>query len=196
MFYSTKTGQSQAHGLPHNPFKAIIAPRPIGWISTRSTVGDNLAPYSFFNAVADNPPQVIFASDGMKDTATAAKESGVFCVNFVTQSLLSSMNASSANVAQKIDEFVLSGLEKAECETINCPRVTASPAAMECQVLDIITLKGGGDFMILGEVNGIHIAPWALSNGRYDVVKIGTIARMGYKDYSLISAIFELERPR
>jgi flavin reductase (DIM6/NTAB) family NADH-FMN oxidoreductase RutF len=174
MFYSTKTGQSQAHGLPHNPFKAIIAPRPIGWISTRSTVGDNLAPYSFFNAVADNPPQVIFASDGMKDTATAAKESGVFCVNFVTQSLLSSMNASSAN----------------------CPRVTASPAAMECQVLDIITLKGGGDFMILGEVNGIHIAPWALSNGRYDVVKIGTIARMGYKDYSLISAIFELERPR
>jgi flavin reductase (DIM6/NTAB) family NADH-FMN oxidoreductase RutF len=194
MFYSTKS--EPKHGLPHNPFKAIVAPRPIGWISTRASTGDNLAPYSFFNAVSDAPPQVMFASGGMKDSATAAKKSGVFCVNFVTQSLLSAMNASSADVGQAVDEFTLAGLEKAECETINCPRVALAPAAMECEVLDVITLKGGQNFMVLGEVTGIHIAPWALTDGRYDVVKIGMIARLGYKDYSLVNEIFELERPR
>ena len=108
MFYSTKS--EPKHGLPHNPFKAIVAPRPIGWISTRTSTGDNLAPYSFFNAVSDAPPQVMFASGGMKDSATAAKKSGVFCVNFVTQSLLSAMNASSADVGQAVDEFTLAGL--------------------------------------------------------------------------------------
>lgn len=192
MFYRPEDG----HGLSHNPFNAIVAPRPIGWISTRGPLGDNLAPYSFFNAVAYTPPQVMFASTGVKDSLRALRETGVFCVNIVTAALTDAMNATSANAAPGMDEYTLAGLEKAECTTIDCPRVAASPAALECQVMQIIPLKGDNNFMILAEVTGIHIADEALTDGRFDTARLQPLARLGYMDYAVINNTFTLARPK
>lgn len=192
MFYRPEDG----HGLSHNPFNAIVAPRPIGWISTRGPLGDNLAPYSFFNAVAYTPPQVMFASTGVKDSLRALRETGVFCVNIVTAALTDAMNATSANAAPGMDEYTLAGLEKAECTTIDCPRVAASPAALECQVMQIIPLKGDNNFMILAEVTGIHIADEALTDGRFDTARLQPLARLGYMDYAVINTTFTLARPK
>ena len=116
MFYRPEDG----HGLPHNPFSAIIAPRPIGWISSRGPEGDNLAPYSFFNAVAYEPPQVMFASTGVKDSLVNIRESGVFAVNIVAYAQRDEMNRTSASVAHGVDEFAYAGIDKAECASINC----------------------------------------------------------------------------
>lgn len=192
MFYRPEDG----HGLSHNPFNAIVAPRPIGWISTRGPLGDNLAPYSFFNAVAYTPPQVMFASTGVKDSLRALRETGVFCVNIVTAALTDAMNATSASAAPGMDEYTLAGLEKAECTTIDCPRVAASPAALECQLMQIIALKGNNNFMILAEVTGIHIADDALTDGRFDTARLQPLARLGYMDYAVINSTFTLERPK
>ncbi len=191
MFYRPEDG----HGLPHNPFNAIIAPRPIGWISTRGPMGDNLAPYSFFNGVAYDPPQVMFASTGVKDSLRAARATGVFCVNMVTEGLTDAMNASAASVAEGVDEFGLAGLEKATCHTIDCPRVAASPAAFECRVTQIVTLAGDGNFVVFGEVTGVHIAEDALTAGRFDTARLHPLARMGYMDYTVVERSFELKRP-
>ncbi len=191
MFYRPQDG----HGLPHNPFTAIIAPRPIGWISTRGPAGDNLAPYSFFNAVAYAPPQVMFASTGVKDSLRAAQATGVFCVNLVTEDLTDAMNASAASVAQGVDEFALAGLEKAACHTIDCPRVAKSHAAFECRVTRVMTLAGDGNFVVFGEVTGVHIADDALTAGRFDTARLRPLARLGYMDYAVIERRFELKRP-
>ncbi len=196
MFYKP----SEGHGLPHNPFNAIVAPRPIGWISTRGTLGDNLAPYSFFNAVAYVPPQVMFASttakpdrDNTKDTVAQIRESGVFCVNMVTEALIDAMNASSAPLAAGVDEFLAAGLEKAACETIDCPRVAAAPAALECRVTQIVPLLGHSNVLVLGEVTGVHIHPDCLQDGRY--LPPDRLTRLGYKDYAAVRETFELDRP-
>ncbi|MDZ4094377.1 MAG: flavin reductase family protein [Paracoccaceae bacterium] len=192
MFYRPEEG----HGLPHNPFNAIVAPRPIGWIATRGPLGDNLAPYSFFNAVAYTPPQLMFASTGVKDSLRALRETGVFCVSIVTADLMQAMNATSAAAAPGVDEFVLAGLDKAECITIDCPRVAASPAAFECRVQQIILLKGDDNFMILGDVTGVHIADEAMTDGRFDTARVQPLARLGYMDYAVIDRAFTLERPK
>lgn len=191
MFYRPEQG----HGLPHNPFNAIVTPRPIGWISTRGPSGDNLAPYSFFNAVAYSPPQVMFASTGVKDSLTALRETAVFCVNIVGAELTGAMNATAAAAARGTDEFTLAELAKAECETIPCPRVALAPAALECRLSQIIALKGRDNFLILGEVTGIHIREDCLIDGRYDLARAQHLARLGYMDYTVVRETFTLPRP-
>ena len=198
MFYRPEDG----HGLPHNPFGALIAPRPIGWISTRGSLGDNLAPYSFFNAVAYVPPQVMFAStsakpdrDGTKDSVANIRETGVFCVNIVEGDQIGVMNASSAPAAAEVDEFALSGAPKVECETIACPRVGNAPFSLECKLTQIVTLAGKSNFLVLGEVTGIHIRPDCLQDGRVMLPPSGLLTRLGYRDYATVREVFELTRP-
>lgn len=190
MFYDPNKG----HGLPHNPFNALVAPRPIGWISTRGSQGDNLAPYSFFNAVAYDPPQVIFAGT-LKDTLRNVRETGVFAVNIVSRALLEQMNQTSARLAHGMDEFAHAGVKKADCQTINCPRVLNAPATLECRLTQVVPLEGGVDFMAIGTVVGVHIQDDCLKDGRFDPALFGQMARLGYMDYAEIRDIITLERP-
>ena len=190
MFYRPAEG----HGLPHSPFNAIVAPRPIGWISTRASTGDNLAPYSFFNAVAYHPPQVIFAGD-LADSIANAVESGVFAVNVVAFDMMEAMNATSASFPRGVDEFLHAGVEKAECVTIDCPRVALAPATLECRVLQMIRLKGDADGLVLGEVTGVHLRDDCLVDGRFDVTRFKLASRLGYRDYAVIEKVITLARP-
>ena len=192
MFYRPEDG----HGLPHNPFNAIVTPRPIGWISTRGTKGDNLAPYSFFNAVAYVPPQVMFASTGVKDSLRNIQETGVFAVNIVSFEMLHQMNATSAPLPHGVDEFTHAGLDRVECTTIPCARVAQAPATLECQMTEVITLKGQGNYLIAGEVTGVHMRDDCLVDGRFDITRFSPLARLGYKDYSVVREVFELDRPK
>ncbi len=191
MFYRPQDG----HGLPHNPFKALVAPRPIGWISTRGPLGDNLAPYSFFNAVADVPPQVMFASSGVKDSLSNLRATGCFAVNLVGEEALAAMSATSQGFARGTDEFLAVGVAKADCETINCPRVAAAPATLECSLIEVIALKGRDNYLILGEVTGVHIANACLVAGRFEAALYRPVARMGYLDYAVVRDVFEVKRP-
>ncbi len=191
MFYRPEEG----HGLPHNPLTAIVQPRPIGWISTRGPAGDNLAPYSFFNAIAYQPPQVMFASTGRKHSVTAAEASGVFAVNIVSFALREAMNLTSGSYPAGVDEFALAGLEKAECRTIPCPCVAAAPAVLECRVSQIIHLKGRDNFLILGEVTGVNLRDDCLRDGRFDATLFQPVARGGYQDYSVVERHFQMVRP-
>ena len=190
MFYQPKDG----HGLRHSPFSAICAPRPIGWISTRGRLGDNLAPYSFFNAIAYKPPQVMFAGD-LKDSIRNVQDNGVFAVNLVEVAMMQQMNASSATLPRGVDEFNHAGVVKAECSTIDCPRVEGAPATLECRMLQVITLKGGADFMVIGEVTGVHLRDDCIINGRFDVTTFGLVSRLGYRDYAIIRDVVALDRP-
>lgn len=200
MFYRPEDG----HGLPHNPFNALIVPRPIGWISTRDSNGhDNLAPYSFFNGVAYTPPQVMFATtgakpdrDNTKDSLAIIRETGVFCVNVVSFALTDAMNISSNGFPAGVDEFEQAGLDKAECETINCPRVAASPAALECKLTKIVDdLPGASNAAVFGEVTGIYIDDTCLTDGLFDIAKFRPLARLGYRDYTTVDSSFTLARP-
>lgn len=199
MFYEPKNG----HGLPHNPYNAIVTPRPIGWISTRGTDGvDNLAPYSFFNATAYVPPQVMFASTGQKpdrgdskDSVGNIRDTGVFCVNIVEYAMRDAMNISSKTLPAARSEFDEAGLERAECETIACARVAAAPAALECTLIDIIQQRGENNFLVLGEVTGIHMRDDCLVDGVFDITRYQPLARLGYRDYSVVRDLFALARP-
>lgn len=199
MFYQPKDG----HGLPHNPFNALIVPRPIGWISTRDAAGrDNLAPYSFFNGIAYEPPQVMFATTSgksdrgdIKDSASIIEETGVFCVNTVPMALTDAMNTSSNAFPAGVDEFEQAGLEKAECQTIDCPRIANTPAALECKLTKILKIKGENNTVIFGEVTGIYIDDTCLTDGKLDVAKYKPLSRLGYRDYAVIDQGFTLSRP-
>ncbi|WP_421904852.1 flavin reductase family protein [Mameliella sp.] len=199
MFYRPEDG----HGLPHNPFNAIVTPRPIGWISTRGSDGhDNLAPYSFFNAVAYVPPQVMFSSTSAKedrgdtkDSVAQIRETGVFCVNIVEYEMRDAMNATSAFFGKEVDEFAEAGLEKSECETIACSRVAAAPANLECKLTQIVQLPGKANFAVFGEVTGVHIRDTCLKDGIFDVLTFNPLSRMGYRDYTVVREKFELKRP-
>lgn len=199
MFYRPENG----HGLPHNPFNAVVTPRPIGWISTRGTDGqDNLAPYSFFNAVAYEPPQVMFASTSAKDDRGETKDSvanirdtGVFCVNIVAYDQRDEMNQSSGPWPRDVDEFAKAGIERAACERIACSRVAASPAALECELRQIIRLEGAHNFLVLGEVVGVHLRDDCIVDGTFDVTRFTPLTRLGYRDYSVIREVFSLARP-
>ena len=199
MFYRPEDG----HGLPHNPFNAIVTPRPIGWISTRDADGvRNLAPYSFFNAVAYVPPQVMFAStgtkpdqDGTKDSVANIRATGEFCVNIVSEALKDAMNASSATLPAESDEFEAAGLTAVPCETIGCDRVAESPANLECRLTQIVTLEGKSNFVVFGEVTGIHMRDECLKDGRFDITTYRPLSRLGYRDYTVIRDLFELARP-
>jgi Conserved protein/domain typically associated with flavoprotein oxygenases, DIM6/NTAB family len=192
MFYRPEDG----HGLPHNPFNAIVSPRPIGWISTRSASGhENLAPYSFFNAVAYVPPQVMFASIGSKDTLRNLRETGEFCVNLVGANQIAVMNASSEMLDFEEDEFPHSGALRAPCRVIGCSRVEDAPASLECKVTQILRLEGKDNHAVFGEVVGIHIREDCVVDGRFDVVKARMLSRLGYRDYAEVKEVFELTRP-
>ncbi|MDG1470127.1 MAG: flavin reductase family protein [Ascidiaceihabitans sp.] len=199
MFYQPKDG----HPLPHNPFNAIITPRPIGWISTRDADGrNNLAPYSFFNGVAYAPPQVMFAStgakddqDNTKDSVANIRETGVFCVNLVQTDMKDAMNVSSATLAKDVDEFAHVGLTPIACETINCARIDGVPASMECKMTQIVQIEGASNFVVFGEVTGIHMRDDTIVDGRFDVTTFNPLARMGYRDYTSVKEVFELIRP-
>jgi flavin reductase (DIM6/NTAB) family NADH-FMN oxidoreductase RutF len=190
LFYRPEDG----HGLQHNPFKAVVAPRPIGWISTRASMGDNLAPYSFFNAVGDNPPLVMFSGDP-EDSVTNALESRVFAVNVVARAAMEVMNATSAPVARGVDEFALVGVAKAECATIDCPRVADAPATLECVVERDLPLPGG-NHIVIGRVTGVHLRDDCLREGRFDVTLFQPLARLGYMDYAAVETVFAMQRPR
>lgn len=192
MFYRPKDG----HGLPHSPFNAIVTPRPIGWISTRGKDGnDNLAPYSFFNGIAYTPPQVMFASTDVKDSLNNIRETGVFCVNVVSEALKDQMNITSENYPASVDEFTTAGLEKAACETIDCARVAASPATLECKMTQIVKTEGANNYLVLGEVTGVHMRDECVVDGRFDVSTYLPLSRLGYRDYTVVREVFELMRP-
>jgi flavin reductase (DIM6/NTAB) family NADH-FMN oxidoreductase RutF len=191
MFYRPADG----HGLRHNPFNAIVTPRPIGWISTTGSAGDNLAPYSFFNAVAYTPPQVMFASNGVKDSILNIRETHVFCVNIVEEAMLHPMSETSAVLPREVDEFAHAGLTRADCTTIPCPRVNGAPAALECTLVQEIALRGPDNFLLVGEVTGIHLRDDCVIDGRFDITRFHPVARLGYRDYTIVREVFELKRP-
>ncbi len=199
MFYETA---KRNHGLPHDPFKAIVAPRPIGWISTVSKDGRaNLAPYSFFNAIASRPEMVMFSSEGEKDTVANIRETGEFVANHVSAGLAEAMNRTSAPVATGVDEFELAAIEKANCRLVRPPRVAAAFAALECRATDIRELKDMDGrptraILVIGQVIGIHISEEALANGLFDPALARPVARMGYRSYQGPGSYFDMTRPR
>ena len=198
MFYEP---HKRNHGLPHDPFKALIVPRPIGWISTVSAAGAfNLAPYSFFNAISARPPVLMFSSEGEKDSVKFARETGVFCHNLVDVDLMHPMNASSAPLPTGESEFGPAGLTPEPCTLIAAPRVKEAKAAFECRVLSITPLmrldgRVGTNIVVTGEVVGIHIDDSLIRDGRVDTSHIGVLSRLGYMDYAVVDDAFELNRP-
>lgn len=192
------------HGLSHNPFKAMVAPRPIGWISSLDAKGTaNLAPYSYFNVIADNPPMVMISSTGAKpdrgdtkDTVANIRETGEFVCNIVSFALKDAMNQSSGDYPADVDEFEIAGLEKAPCEVVKAPRVAAAPGALECKLWKVIDLPAPGQLMVIGEVVGIHIDDAALKDGIFDVTSFQPVSRLGYLDYSYVSEVFQMNRPK
>ncbi len=199
MFYRPEDG----HGLKHNPFNAIVTPRPIGWIATRGSDGqDNLAPYSFFNAVAYVPPQVMFAStsakpdrDGTKDSVDNIRDTGVFCVNIVEYDMRDKMNITSGAWPRETDEFDKAGIARAACERIACSRVAGAPASLECEMRQIVKLEGEANFLVIGEVVGVHLRDDCVEDGIFNVLKYEPLTRLGYRDYSRITELFSLARP-
>ena len=199
MFY--ETGKRDRSILPHDPFKAIVTPRPIGWISTRATDGRiNLAPYSFFNAFSGAPPIVGFSSEGWKDSATFARESGEFVANLASLDLFHQVSETSAPLPRGSNEFLHAGLTMAPCRIVAAPRVGEAHTAMECKVLDIVELKslaGGSarNILTIGEVVAFHIDDRFIKNGRFDTAAAKPLARCGYQDYAAVETLFSLARP-
>ena len=202
MFYRA----GEPHGLRHNPFNALVVPRPIGWISSVDRAGVvNLAPYSFFNAVAYRPPQIMFAATGpqrggaFKDTLANVEATREFVVNMATWELREAMNASAAPAPPDIDEFALAGLTAAPAALVAPPRVAESPVHLECVLVTTVALpssdKDRPSTVVFGEVKGIHIADGAIEEGmvRYD--RLGVIGRLGYGDYARVDTVFDMVRP-
>lgn len=198
MFYETS---SNDHGLPHNPFKAIVSPRPIGWISSLDAKGrTNLAPYSFFNAVGDRPPIVMFSSSGYKDSAANVEATGEFVCNMASWDLKDEMNVSSAAVPSETSEFELSGLEMAASRLVRTPRVARAVTALECkhlQTIKLTDLEGAEteNWIVFGQVVGIHIDDSIIVNGKVDVTRYKPLSRLGYMEYAAITEVFEMSRP-
>jgi flavin reductase (DIM6/NTAB) family NADH-FMN oxidoreductase RutF len=203
MFYDTRTGQ---HGLARNPFKACVVPRPIGWISTLSAEGvANLAPYSFFNGVAGEPPMVMFASngrkpDGPKDSITNCEATGEFVANMATWDLRDAMNLSSTPAPANLNEMELAGLAMAPSVLVKPPRVEAAPIHLECLHHQTVELPSddpeGRNAMVIGRVIGIHIDESVLTDGLVDMAKVRPIARLGYMDYTRVDLVFSMLRPK
>lgn len=197
MFYEA----NKPHGLRHNPFKAIVAPRPIGWVSTLSAEGTpNLAPYSFFNAMCDSPPMVAFGSNGYKDSVRNIEETGEFVCNQATLDLADAMNTSSAMVGAEVNEFELSGLTAEESKLVKAPRVSEAKTALECKLISsqrLVDIDGNetNSWLILGQVVGVHIDDTLLENGILNVAKMKPLARLGYMDYSVVDSLFQMDRP-
>lgn len=198
MFYEPA---KRNHGLPHDPFKAIVAPRPIGWISSIGKDGGvNLAPYSFFNGVSTFPPMVMFSSEGIKDSVANISETMEFVCNLATWDLRDAMNRTSEAVARNVNEFELAGLTPASSKLVKPPRVAESPCALECKATDIVRMKGPDgsprdNYVVFGEVVGIHIDEQYIKDGILDASAMKPIARLGYRDYSVVTELFQMTRP-
>ena len=196
---------AQGHGLPHDPFNAIVGPRPIGWVSTRAADGVlNLAPYSFFNAFNYTPPIVGFCSIGHKDSVRNVEATGEFVWNLVTRDLADAMNQTCAAVPPEVDEFALAGLTPVASRVVNVPRVSESPVTFECRLSQVVQLTSAAgapidSWLVLGEVVGVHIAQHLLKDGVYDTANAGHILRGGGPaDYFTIGPeqLFRMFRPR
>lgn len=200
MFYETRLRDKSL--LPHDPFKAIVTPRPIGWISSRALDGRvNLAPYSFFNAFSSTPPTIGFSSEGLKDSAAFAIESGEFVANLASFDLFHKMSETSAPLPRGASEFEHAGLTMAESRLVKPPRVAEAHAALECKVVEIIQLRNRrGDpldnHLVLGEVIGVHIEDGYIRDGRFDTAKAQPLARLGYQDYAYVEKLVSLARPK
>jgi flavin reductase (DIM6/NTAB) family NADH-FMN oxidoreductase RutF len=206
MFYDTRTGK---HGLPRDPFKACVVPRPIGWITTVNEAGVvNLAPYSFFNAVGGEPPCVVFAPggrkadgppDGSKDSLANAERTGEFVCNVATWDLREQMNLTSAAAPAGVDEAEIAGLQMVPSELVKPPRVKASPIHLECRYLQTVDLPcdtpGTRSAVVFGQVIGVHIDESVLTDGLVDIAKLKPIARLGYMDYCVVEEVFAMPRP-
>lgn len=201
MFYDTATN---AHGLRHDPYKALVAPRPVGWISTVSADGIcNLAPYSFFNAVSERPHYVVFGSAGIKDSLRNIEQTGEFVCSLATYDLREAVNLSSASVPYGVDEFPIAGLTATPSKLVKPPRVKESPVAFECRHWKTIELPpavpGGpaGYSVVFGHIVGIYVDDRFIRDGRVDTGAMRPIARLGYMDYSVVTpeTIFSLDRP-
>ena len=200
IFYEPRNG----HGLPHDPFNAIVGPRPIGWVSTKSDSGIlNLAPYSFFNAFNYVPPIVGFCSVGAKDSLRNVQETGEFVWNLVTRPLAEAMNKTCAPVPPEVNEFELAGLTPQASNIVQVPRVLESPVAFECRYTQIIQLQGHdqqkvNSWLVLGEVVGIHIDERSLKDGIYDTANAQHVMRGGGPaDYFSVGPeqLFRMSRP-
>jgi flavin reductase (DIM6/NTAB) family NADH-FMN oxidoreductase RutF len=190
------------HGLPHDPFTAIVVPRPIGWISTLDAKGAvNLAPYSFFNAVSARPPFVIFGSSDPKDSQNNAEATGEFVVNLATWELREQVNQTSAPLPPGVDEAALAGLEMVPSVKVRPPRVKRSPVALECvyTASHPVASRDGRRYaasIVVGEVVSIYIDDAVIVDGRVDPMRLRPIARLGYMDYGLTEGVFSMPRPK
>ena len=201
-----KPMQHKAAGLPHNPLKAIVAPRPIGWIASRGSDNSiNLAPYSFFNALSEDPAMVMFSvqtdsPDHHKDSLRNVEETGEFVVNIVGEAQFDSMNISSGNFPYGDNEFIHAGLDMVDSDSISVPRVGKVPAALECVHYDTMHLprnaQGGGYIVVIGTVTSIYIDDAVIHDGMVDYAAFMPISRLGYSDYGRSSDIFQKNRPR
>lgn len=205
MFYRPEQTKEEI-GLPFNPIKALVVPRPIGWISSLSPDGvANLAPFSYFQMLIDDPPTMMFSAVGPhiegdeKDTPFNVMRTGEFVYNMATWDLREQVNLSSAPLERSIDEFEYAGLTKAPSNLVKVPRVAESPVSMECRLREVIHLPSRRSQiqarLVIGEVVGIHIEDSVISEGRVDIKKLKPIARLGYQDYAVIEETFEMPRP-
>jgi len=204
MFYETARGD---HGMARDPFKSLVVPRPIGWITSVDREGRvNLAPFSFFNAVAEDPAMVVFAPGGrkpdrpIKDSRANIEATGEFVCNLATWDLREAMNATAAVLPAGADEMQAAGLTAAPSRLVRPPRVAESPVQLECKLWKVIDLPSRDreepNCMVVGEVLGIHIAAELIRNGRVDIVAARPIARLGYSEYAVVDGKFSMRRPR
>ncbi|WP_172329068.1 flavin reductase family protein [Mangrovicoccus sp. HB161399] len=201
MFYRTDGERP----LPRDPLTAIVSPRPIAWITTRGSDGQvNLSPYSFFNAVAYAPPQVIVSSIGNKADRAAGKDSfaqahasGVLCINIAGYEDREALNASSAPFPADVNEAEHLGLELAECETIDCPRLANAAASLECRLTQVVDLEGEANRLMIARIEAIHLRDDCIDgDGRFDVTRFKPLTRLGYSDFGAIETVFRMPRPR
>ena len=203
MFYEASSG---GHGMLADPFKSLVVPRPIGWITSQDRSGRvNLAPFSFYNAVAEDPPMVIFAPNGrkpdrrVKDSRANIEETGEFVCNLATWDLRDAMNATSAVLPAGADEMSEAGLSSLPSRLVRPPRVAESPVHLECKLWKVIDLPSWDaqqpNCIIIGEVLGIHISDDLIKNGRVDILAARPIARLGYSEYAVVDGKFSMRRP-
>lgn len=198
MFYRPAAGD---HGLPRDPFKALVAPRPIGWISTLDAQGRaNIAPYSYFNAVSSRPAIVMFSSEGWKDSVRNVAATGEFVCNLATYELREAMNHTSAPLPAGESEFAAAGLATTASRLVRPPRIAAAAAALECRhlrtlALDALDGSPSGAHVVFGEVVGIYVDDRFIRDGRFDTAAARPLARCGYADYAVVDSVFRMQRP-
>ncbi len=203
MFYEVDAGYQ---GLPRDPFKGCIVPRPIGWVTTVDAMGRvNLAPFSFFNAVAADPPMVMYCTNGghaegpLKDSLHNVREVGEFVINVATWELREQVNVTSARMARSVDELELAGLTAGASRLVRPPRVAESPINLECRLHQVIELPHGAreypNHLIIGRVVGVHIDDCVLTDGLVDIRKLAPISRLGYMEYAVVRDTFTMNRP-